>query len=195
MIPAVCPVCSKQFTIATGAYNRACQRGYEPRCSRACDGIMRRKHKTPEQKKAEKAEYDREYREKNRAMLKAKKAERFQRTYDPAKAAVERKKRAHKHAEYCRRPEYRAWKREYDKQYRANREYGDYAEAFLTLRDLENEILSNATRVEIGVQNGTLCKSQKRKRAFAKSQRPEPEVGPVGDAPIGPAGGYGCGAS
>lgn len=194
MKTATCPVCSAQFTIRTGCYNRAREKGYEPRCSRVCDGIARRKHKTPEQKKAEKAEYDREYRRKNRAMLKAKKAERFRQTYDPVKAAVERKKRAHKHAEYCRRPEYVAWKREYDKQYRAKRDYGDYAEVYFALRDLETEILSNTTRVEIGVQNGTLCKSQKRKRAYARSQRAESEIGPVGDAPVGPAGGYGCGA-
>ncbi len=42
-----------------------------------------------------------EYRRKNRAALKAKKAERHKRTYDPVKAAVVRKKRMPRHVEYC----------------------------------------------------------------------------------------------
>lgn len=50
-----------------------------------------------------KAEYDRQYRKKNRARIKANKAAYFQRTYDPVKAAKERKKNmaAHKENETC----------------------------------------------------------------------------------------------
>ena len=82
--------------------------------------------------KKAKAEYDRKYRARNRKRLKAEKAAYFQRTYDPAKAAVERKKRMSKHVEYCRQPEYKAWKKKYDKKRRLAR-FGDFKEAYAVL--------------------------------------------------------------
>ena len=94
---------------------------------------------TGTQKKKAKAEYDREYRKKNRAMLKAKRAAYFQRTYDPIKAAKERKKRMAQHVEYCRQPQYRAWKREYDKKRRASK-HGHFAQAQIALVELIKEI-------------------------------------------------------
>jgi hypothetical protein len=75
--------------------------------------------KTKAQKVAEKRIYDMAYRAKNRAMLKEKKRAYFLRTYDPKKAAVKRKKRMHLHVAYCRQPRYKAWKRQYDLNYRA----------------------------------------------------------------------------
>ena len=63
----------------------------------------------------EKRLYDAAYRKKNLAMLKAKKRAYFKRTYDPVKAAIGRKARMARHVAYCRRPEYREWKRAYDK--------------------------------------------------------------------------------
>ena len=89
--------------------------------------------------KAEKAAYDREYRKKNLAWIKAKKAAYFQRTYDPVKAAKERKKTMPKHVEYCRQPWYKAYKREYDKQRRAGR-FGEFKEAYEALLLLKKEI-------------------------------------------------------
>ena len=75
------------------------------------------------QKVAEKRLYDMAYRAKNLERIKAGKRAYFQRTYDPREAAVERKKRMHLHVAYCRQPRYKAWKREYDRKYRAS-EYG-----------------------------------------------------------------------
>jgi hypothetical protein len=89
--------------------------------------------------KKEKAAYDREYRKKNRAMLKAKKAAYFQRTYDPQKAAKERKKRMPLHVEYCRQPKYKSWKKEYDKKRRGSK-FGDFKDAHDMLLALVNEI-------------------------------------------------------
>jgi hypothetical protein len=89
--------------------------------------------------KKAKAEYDRKYRKKNRARLKAEKAAYFQRTYDPIKAAKERKKKMPAHAEYCRQSWYKAWKKEYDKKHRAS-EYGEFAEAYALLLELLKEI-------------------------------------------------------
>jgi hypothetical protein len=89
--------------------------------------------------KKAKAEYDRKYRQKNRARIKAKKAAYFQRTYDPVKAAKERKKKMPAHVEYCRQPEYVVWKKEYDKKRRESK-YGEFKDAYLALRSLQKEI-------------------------------------------------------
>ena len=91
------------------------------------------------EKKRLKAEYDSEYRKKNRAILKAKKAAYFQRTYDPAKAAVERRKTMARHVEYCRQPEYKKKKFAYDRQ-REAAEYGEFAECREILKVLMKEI-------------------------------------------------------
>ena len=166
-----CPVCLTFVEKHTGSVNRARRKGAPIYCSKKCSGVGRRKGKTKEQLAAEKREYDKEYRRKNAALLKHKKAAYHQRTYDPAKAAVARKKRSKAHAEYCRRPEYRAWKREYDKRRRAERDYGEFGDAFLVLRDLESEILSRMSRYEIGVTNQTINKTQKRRREYEKLVR------------------------
>jgi hypothetical protein len=104
--------------------------------------------------KEAKAEYDREYRRKNRALLKAKKAAYFQRTYDPVKAAKERKKKMSQHIEYCRQPWYKAYKREYDKQRRAGK-FGDFKEAYALLLLLKKEIKrQQPDRFELYKQSG-----------------------------------------
>lgn len=138
-------------------------RGKRLFCDRKCFGLDRRKHKTKAQKVAEKRLYDMAYREKNRSTLKAKKRDYFQRTYDPRKAAVERKKRMHLHVAYCRQPRYKAWKRRYDEKYRA-REYGPFADAYLLAVNLNREIKSKATNYEIRLENQTLNKKQTRTR-------------------------------
>ncbi len=107
----LCAYCHAQLFKLTGEINRAAKIGALLYCNRLCAGRGRRKGKSKEQCVAEKRLYDIAYRAKNRAMLKVKKAAYFQRTYDPAKAAVERKKRMPRHVEYCRQPRYKAWKR------------------------------------------------------------------------------------
>jgi hypothetical protein len=89
--------------------------------------------------KAEKAAYDREYRKKNLALLKVKKADWFKKTYDPVKAAKERKKRMPYHVEYCRQDWYKAWKKEYDKKRRAS-QFGQFNEAYEALKALLKEV-------------------------------------------------------
>ena len=128
---------------------------------------------TPEEieKKRLKAEYDKAYRIKNRAKIKARKAAYFQKTYDPIKAAIDRKKRMPKHIEYCRQPKYKAWKKEYDRIYRAKKHYGEFWEAAIIL----NEIQQNVDNREAKKMNKIYNKSKKRKRAYEvkcnKSQR------------------------
>jgi len=142
--------------------------------------LARRKNKSEALRREEKRLYDIEYRRKNRASLKAKKAAYFKRTYDPQKAAVERKKRSSKHVEYCRRTEYREWKRQYDRRYRAEKEYGEFADCFLLVMDIRNECLSQQSDYEIRLSKGTLNKRLKRKRDYERSLRKEPETGPLG---------------
>jgi len=89
--------------------------------------------------KAMKAEYDREYRKKNREALRKKKHDYFKRTYDPVKAAVKRKETMPRHVEYCRQPAYKAKKKEYDEKLRAAA-FGEYADAYKTLLVLLKEI-------------------------------------------------------
>lgn len=89
--------------------------------------------------KQRKAAYDREYRKKNRQRIAANHAAYFQRTYDPVKAAKERKKKMPEHVRYCQQAWYREYKREYDKKRRAGR-FGGFADAYKVLLTLKKEI-------------------------------------------------------
>ena len=82
---------------------------------------------------------------------------------------VNRDANRERHADYCRTPEYREWKAQYDRQYLAQKQYGPFAEAALTLRALEEEITCRSTRYEIYTERGTLNKTQRRKRDYAKA--------------------------
>lgn len=161
---ATCAQCSEPHGKCAGAVNRARKLGVPLFCGQACFGLSRRKHKTKAQKVAEKKAYDEQYRAKNAARLKAEKAAYFQRTYDPVKAAKERKATMARHVEYCRQPKYKKWKSQYDRQYRA-REYGAFAEVYLLAIDLNREIKQRASNYEIRRQNETGNKRQERRRA------------------------------
>lgn len=166
LIEATCSHCTETFLKEQGAVNRAEKAGLNIYCSPGCSALGRRKWKTTEQKKKEKAAYDAEYREKNREKLKAEKRDYFKKTYDPEEARVKRKKTMPRHVEYCRRPEYKEKKKEYDKGYRAKKEYGEFAEAVVVLRELESEILARASKYECMLVNGTINKKLRRRRMY-----------------------------
>lgn len=161
-----CAHCDGAVQQAQGAINRALRSGKPIYCGRMCAGLARRKWKTLEQKREEKAIYDMLYRAKNQDALKAKKAAWHQRSYDPEKAAVARQKTMRRHVEYCRQPEYKSYKREYDKVYRAKQDAGDFWESQILLVNLEKEIAARATRTEIYTTNQTLNKKQERRRNY-----------------------------
>lgn len=152
----------------SGGVNRAVQRGAPVYCDRECAGKSRRVFRTDSEKRAEKAAYDAEYRERNRAALKAKKTAYYASHVDREKERETRKKRMPQHVEYCRRPEYKKWKTQYDRKYRARKRYGDFGAAAIVLRDLEVEISSRASRIEISRTNGTLNKHQTRRRDYER---------------------------
>lgn len=163
-----CAYCGKPHGQPQNHINRAIKVGAPLYCNRVCAGFGRRNHKAKAQKVEEKRIYDAEYRVKNRAMLKAKKSDYFQRTYDPKEAAVYRKKRMHLHVAYCRRPEYLKYKKVYDRKYRAKKDFGPLWESAVLLLQIEEEVNSRITRNEVYRQNGTQNKSIKRKREYAK---------------------------
>lgn len=163
-----CAHCGKENDKWAGHVNRARARGLNLYCNRRCSGLGRRLGKTKAQRVEEKRLYDIEYRANNVEKLKRRHAEYHKRTYDPVKAAIERKKNMPRHVEYCRRPEYKRWKREYDRNYKSKKDYGPFAEAFLMLKDLSTEIKHRGDRHEIKYQNGGTNKAQRRKRAGAQ---------------------------
>lgn len=168
-----CAHCGKACVRGVGAVNRAHDLGLNLYCGRKCSGLGRRIGKTKAQKKEEKRFYDIEYRRRNLAPIKVKKRAYFQATYDPEQASIERRKRAKAHAEYCRTPEYRAWKHAYD-QRRTDKKYGPFAEANRLMIELNREIKGRATNAQIKWQNGTSNKTQFRKRAAGQKERSRP---------------------
>lgn len=122
--------------------------------------------KTVEQKKAEKAAYDKARRERLGEALRAQKRAAYYENHEESKRkqAEYRKKRMPKHVEYCRRPEYKAKKHEYDIR-KACDEYREWAESWRLLLELEKEIRSQASAYERRVANGYYLRSaQKRRR-------------------------------
>lgn len=167
-VEITCAYCGETAMKEAGSVTRAKAKGAPLYCDRTCAGQGRRKHKSPADKVKDKRLYDIEYRRKNQTELKAKKAAAFQRDYDPVQAAVYRKSRMHLHVKYCQQPTYQAWKREYDRKYRAKKDYGEFWESALLIQNIETEVLSRTTRYDIMLANGTIAKNQKRKRAYAK---------------------------
>lgn len=167
-VAIVCAYCGKGALKESGGVNRAIRIGASLYCDRECSGKGRRIFRTDSEKRAEKAAYDAEYRERNRAILKAKKAAYYASHADREKERAVRKKRMPQHVEYCRQPEYRKWKAQYDRKYLARKRYGDFGQAAIVLRVLEAEISSRASRIEISRTNGTLNKHQNRRRDYER---------------------------
>lgn len=183
-----CAHCTKLTDRPTGHVNRARAQGRKLFCSRECFGLDRRQWKSVEQRKEEKRLYDAEYRLRDVEALKARKAEYYQRTKDPVKEAAKRKERMPLHVEYCRRPEYRAKKKIYDRKYRAEKHYGELADCFLLVMEIRDECLSRMTDYEIRLEKGTLNKSLQRKRDYERSVRNSPEIGALGHLERGERG-------
>ncbi len=167
-VTCTCPQCSGLFEANTSRFNRAQKDAAPLYCGKSCAGLARRTANPPTEAERKEAKrlYDATRRIVKADEIKAKKRDYFKRTYDPVKAAVERKANMHRHVEYCRRPEYKAWKRQYDNRYNAKKDFGEFAESALLLQDIEREINERATRYEIYQINGTLNKALTRRRSL-----------------------------
>jgi hypothetical protein len=176
-----CPVCNGEFVKPMSHINRAARNGSPVYCGRICAGVARRKGKSAEQKKAEKQLYDAQRRKDRAAEIKAEKAAYYQRTRDPAKEALIRKARMPKHLEYCRRPEYREWKRQYDLEYRNKQEFGEFWESAILALEIRRQCLALSDDTEIRRTAGTLNKHQKRRRDYDRTHSNSPEIGALGN--------------
>jgi hypothetical protein len=166
LIRVICAHCRKPTKKERGHLQRARRQGMKIYCGLRCAGLARRKPKKRKKQRAEeKRLYDIEYRRRNLALIKRKKRLYNLRTYDPVKAAKVRKQNMRRHVEYCRRPEYKRWKSEYDKKYRALKFFGPFAEAYLLLGELNKHIAERITDYETRQENDTGNKAQKRRRA------------------------------
>lgn len=138
VMPVVCQNCGKCFEKRIAEWRRAPIKRFF--CTRECSQAAHRSNVTLAEKRAKKAAYDREYRERNRAALAAKKAAWFAAAYDPEKARAYRAANRERLREIQRRttdtPEYRARKAEYDRDLRAF-DYGDFWECQKLLVKLE----------------------------------------------------------
>lgn len=170
-----CAHCGKVANKRSADINRARAQGMNLYCDRRCAGLGRRAApKTIAQRKMEKRLYDQAYRRRHRAMLKAKKRAYHLATYDPETERVKRKRRIPLHVEYCRRPEYKRWKSQYDRNYRAKKLFGPFAEAALLTVDLNREIKGRMANHEIRWENQTANKSQFRARTAKEEERSRP---------------------
>jgi len=139
-----CAHCGKTSEKPTGDVNRADRAGAPKYCDRVCAGLARRNDRTAAERKAIKADYDRARRERLADQIKAAKAAHHKRTYDPEKAKALRLATAAQIAAYkvayMADPENRRAKHEYDIA-RAAGSYGEWADAWRLLLELEREIV------------------------------------------------------
>jgi len=163
-IKVVCSNCGNECDKSIGHYNRAVKLGAKLFCSQKCFGLNKRT--SIEEKKTVKAAYDKKHRKDFSSEIKAQKAAAFKVDYasNPEKYKQQRQKRYPKHLEYLRRPEYKQWKQYYDEKYRAAKLYGEFSEAAIILKKLEDELESKIIKQANGI---TFNKSsQKRKRKW-----------------------------
>lgn len=163
----ICPVCKKESEKYVGHYNRSKSIGAPVYCDRICAGIGRRDNKTTEQKKQEKAEYDKKLRsdEAYSAKKKITQHEWFTRDYseNPAKYKKRREDKYPKHLQYLSTPKYKAWKKGYDEKFRANKLYGEFAEASIVLTRIEAELESKSIKQANGITFNKSTQQRKRK--------------------------------
>lgn len=163
----ICPQCNKCFDAMTGAVNRAAKIGAPLYCGKTCSGLARRTPQTKDQKRAAKAEYDRNRREALADELRAKKRAAYYNNHAERLAAAKelRKTAEHKkkHLAYLSKPEYRAKKKVYDDKLR-EAEYADFTESWRLLLELEKEIRSRQSAYERRKARGYYTRSSINRR-------------------------------
>jgi hypothetical protein len=157
----ICGSCGATVRQSQGSINRAIREGKPLYCDRVCAGLARRISSS--QKKRKKARYDARRRTEKAAEISADKRAYYQRTHDPEKERERRQAGMGRHVEYCRQPDYVAYKAAYDRELRA-KEYGPYGDAYLLLLDLEREIRSRATSYERRKARGYYTRDAQQRR-------------------------------
>lgn len=165
-----CHQCGAVLNRCASHVNRSVKQGRPMFCNKSCFGLSRRRANPPTEaeRKAAKQAYDAIRRLAKHEEIIAKKRAHYiaNRERILAEQTVYRKAHMHRHVAYCQRPEYREWKSAYDARYKAAKHFGEFAEAAMLLRDIEQEIEKRATRYEVYMTNGTINKAQTRRRAL-----------------------------
>ena len=180
----VCAYCGQFAEKRTGDVNRAKTRGAPIYCGKVCSGLAKRLD--PDAKREAAARRQREYwqRPENAARKKARAAELFQQSKQPGGWYPQHRERMRTDPEYrakhkacqarCQaRPDWKARKQEYDREWRATRHYGNMAEAFLVLMELESEVEKRIEWLDLQSEKGTANKCQTRRRAYHASEETE----------------------
>lgn len=171
---AICKHCGIEFEKSAGHLNRANKLGVPVFCTTEHFYASRRIERTDEEKKAIKADYDRDY-------CKTEKRKASARNYNetPAGRAMQkrqREKNKESHLEYCRTPEYKAWKIKYDQQHRAKKQYGEFWESAILLEQIDKHIASVADKNHLRTINGTFNKSKRRKKQWLRLLKNLPQL-------------------
>lgn len=173
-----CFYCGSLLHKSAGHINRAKKLGAKLFCNQKCSGLASRTSETQEEKKIIKSWYDAFIREsmtdRQKALDKKRRHEYFKKQYaaHPEKYREERRRKQAAHNEYCRRPEYKKYKKGYDQQHRAKKRYGRYWESMVALVNLQTVVDNRQAKADQKIYN----KQQKRKRNAKKhSKRKELE--------------------
>lgn len=140
MTAIVCKYCGKKSDKPSGSTNRVLRGGKNVYCNHKCFGFDKRRHYSLKERKKLKADYDKERRKKIPLLIKKKKAESFQKNYNPVKAAIIRKERMAYHVKYCQSPEYREKKRIYDVERRSKKQALYFHECWCLLVEIDREV-------------------------------------------------------
>ncbi len=168
---ASCAYCGKQFEKSAGHLNRAISQGLNVYCDKKCAGLGRRTNETTEEKKVYKQWYDLFIRasrtEDEWILVRLQALVLFHLDYraNPEKYREKRQRKMAAHIEYCRQPEYKKYKKGYDEQYRAKKDYGDFWECAIILKNLDKEIDYRESKRQNKIYNKS---TTKRKRAWQK---------------------------
>lgn len=162
-----CSHCGKQTDKPTGQINRAKNAGLPLYCNRVCSGLARRVNRSVDEKKAIKKAYDQHYRKRPDRIE-------FKREWNKTPAGrkwqkINRERMKESHLEYCRTPEYREWKKQYDEKYVAKKKYGEFWESAIITKRIEDLIAPE--KYQIRIDKGTYNKTQKRKRQWNSLQQ------------------------
>lgn len=170
----ICAYCGNTAEKYIGHINRSNKLGVPLYCNKDCAGLGRRTNETDEEKKAYKQWYDlfiRESMDEDERILRSLQSlVLFHLDYraNPEKYREERQRKMPAHVEYCRNTEYKKYKRGYDEQYRAKKYYGDYWEAAIALKHLDNEIDYRESKRQNKIYNKS---TTKRKRSWQKTMK------------------------
>lgn len=169
-----CCYCKNEFIVPPnnrGQRRNSINRGLPVYCNKNCAGLGRRTDETPEEKKEIKMWYDlfiRASMEEDEYWLDyLQRALYFHMDY-AANAGKYKKRRQDKqeaHNEYCRQPEYKEYKKVYDEQYIAKKNYGSWWEVAIALKKLDKEIDFRESKRQNKIYNKS---TSKRKRAWQK---------------------------